>query len=776
MPLKRTLGFGHSCILRLAGAFSLRRCAPPRWGQGRRARHATCEADAAVRAAHAAHAASSTRAARARRGAATRAALCFSLAALLAVSLLPVVSRSADAAEGDVLVVALDMGHGQAPVGSYYDPGASGYGVVEATAVTGIAQACADELSTYEGVKVVFTGRYESRKERVQSAVDQGADVVVSFHCNSADVASANGSEVWINNDSAYRYETHVEGKGLGTSILAELESLGFNNRGVKTRSTVYDTYPDPGGKQDWYGINLYARYAGIPGLIVEHAFVTNEGDAAKLASAEWRSEMGKADARGIANYYGLSKKADGDGGGSSSGSGLEQVGEEVVSPAASLQEDDPAIMGSSRVSSSDLAVWFSSKGKTFPSDTYTRFGASSIEEFCRILCEEAEAEGVRAEVVFAQAMNETGWFGFGGQVKPEQCNFCGLGATDGGPAGADFGSYGADGVRMGLRAQVQHLKAYASTDPLNQECVDGRFHLVTRGSAPTVKGLSGKWASSQTYGDDLTRLINDLLSHSGAVSQETPVKFSLADVPDALVGSGAVAYVDGVATPLSVSGGYGTVKVSGSGAHSIVLYEYAGDTSNAHASYPTGMYVWIATEADGAYSTRRYYGLDDLLQYAGSSIRVSGNKGIRMITGVSEDVKQALSGSGLCGFTLQETGTLLAWSDRVENGSLIFATSGASRGRAYVRGSQNPVFSQADGTEYYTNVLVGFSTVEQYKRDMAMRSYAILMTPDGQQVTVYGGVVERSICYIAEQNADAFPAGSAAYEFVHGIIDACKE
>ena len=186
MPLKRTLGFGHSCILRLAGAFSLRRCAPPRWGQGRRARHATCEADAAVRAAHAAHAASSTRAARARRGAATRAALCFSLAALLAVSLLPVVSRSADAAEGDVLVVALDMGHGQAPVGSYYDPGASGYGVVEATAVTGIAQACADELSTYEGVKVVFTGRYESRKERVQSAVDQGADVVVSFHCNSA--------------------------------------------------------------------------------------------------------------------------------------------------------------------------------------------------------------------------------------------------------------------------------------------------------------------------------------------------------------------------------------------------------------------------------------------------------------------------------------------------------------------------------------------------------------------------------------------------------------
>ena len=122
---------------------------------------------------------------------------------------------------------------GRLPWEATTNPGASGYGVVEATAVTGIAQACADELSTYEGVKVVFTPAATSRARSASSPRSIRAPTWWSAsHCNSADVASANGSEVWINNDSAYRYETHVEGKGLGTSILAELESLRLQQPG----------------------------------------------------------------------------------------------------------------------------------------------------------------------------------------------------------------------------------------------------------------------------------------------------------------------------------------------------------------------------------------------------------------------------------------------------------------------------------------------------------------------------------------------------------------
>ena len=167
-------------------------------------------------------------------------------------------------------------------------------------------------------------------------------------------------------------------------------------------------------------------------------------------------------------------------------------------------------IMGPDNVTISQLVSCFD-KHASFPGSTYAPYGASTSSEFCTILVEEAEAEGVKPEVVFAQAMLETGWLKFGGQVKAYQCNFCGLGATDGGAAGADFSDYGRDAVRIGLRAQVQHLKAYASTQPLKNACVDPRFRYVTRGIAPTIDQLSGRWASNPDYGSLIYSIIRQL-------------------------------------------------------------------------------------------------------------------------------------------------------------------------------------------------------------------------------------------------------------------------
>ncbi len=112
------------------------------------------------------------------------------------------------------------------------------------------------------------------------------------------------------------------------------------------------------------------------------------------------------------------------------------------------------------------------------------------LERLIRVYMEEGAAEGVKPEVAFAQMCLETGFLRFGGDVIPPQCNFAGIGTTGGGVQGAYFSS-----VRMGVRAQIQHLKAYASTAPLNLPLIDPRFHLVTRGCAPTVEGLAGKWA-----------------------------------------------------------------------------------------------------------------------------------------------------------------------------------------------------------------------------------------------------------------------------------------
>lgn len=140
--------------------------------------------------------------------------------------------------------------------------------------------------------------------------------------------------------------------------------------------------------------------------------------------------------------------------------------------------------------------------------------GARTINQFAQIFYEEATAEGVRAEVAFTQCMKETGFLKYGGDVLPNQYNFAGIGAT-GAVHGASFSN-----VRMGIRAQIQHLKAYGSVSPLTNQCVDPRFNLVKRGSAQYVEWLGIKenpngygWATSKSYGHDIVNMVNVLLS-----------------------------------------------------------------------------------------------------------------------------------------------------------------------------------------------------------------------------------------------------------------------
>lgn len=173
-------------------------------------------------------------------------------------------------------------------------------------------------------------------------------------------------------------------------------------------------------------------------------------------------------------------------------------------------------IMGPSQTTVAQMVAYFNSSGYSYPSGTYSQYGAATINDWCRILLEEANQEGVRAEVVMCQSMKETGWLQFGNQVKVWQCNFAGIGATNGGASGADFSVYGSEGVRMGLRAQVQHLKAYASTAPLVSECVDPRFNLVTRGVAPSLEQLNGRWAVPGVgYGEGILSMINTLFRYN---------------------------------------------------------------------------------------------------------------------------------------------------------------------------------------------------------------------------------------------------------------------
>lgn len=133
-----------------------------------------------------------------------------------------------------------------------------------------------------------------------------------------------------------------------------------------------------------------------------------------------------------------------------------------------------------------------------------------------------AKAENVNAYFVLAQQLLETGIFTFeNSSVKPEYYNFAGLGATDKDPKPNKFFSN-----YEGQLAQVQHLKGYATTDALNEECKDQRFALLAnkRGTATNAAELSNKWASKPEYGKLLANMYNRF--HDTEVSSEIVSKY----------------------------------------------------------------------------------------------------------------------------------------------------------------------------------------------------------------------------------------------------------
>ena len=255
-----------------------------------------------------------------------------------------------------------------------------------------------------------------------------------------------------------------------------EFASRGLSNADIVETAyqTMLDRGSDPAGKADWTskldaGMSPYLLVAGFANSF----------------------EFGSLCAR-----YGMA------------------AGPLPFDPAEIARYSGHNIMGTSSPSTiAQMVAYFNSNNKTYHSEIYAAKGAGTIDDFCRIVYEEATVEGVRAEVLFCQAMKETGWFRFGGSVQPEQCNFGGLGATSQTEGGATFSS-----VREGLRAQVQHLKLYASTDDLVNACIDPRWQSAVdrygRGSAPNLEDLNGKWAvPGDGYGERLYDMTRELLS-----------------------------------------------------------------------------------------------------------------------------------------------------------------------------------------------------------------------------------------------------------------------
>ena len=127
----------------------------------------------------------------------------------------------------------------------------------------------------------------------------------------------------------------------------------------------------------------------------------------------------------------------------------------------------------------------------------------------------EGKSEGVRGDIAFAQSCLETGNFTFSGSaVTLEQNNFAGIGVTKNGMKGNSW-----DTPQLGIRAQIQHLKAYASDDRLSGKCIDPRFYYVKRNSSPYVEWLGiqenpngGGWAAGKNYGQKILDILAKII------------------------------------------------------------------------------------------------------------------------------------------------------------------------------------------------------------------------------------------------------------------------
>lgn len=187
----------------------------------------------------------------------------------------------------------------------------------------------------------------------------------------------------------------------------------------------------------------------------------------------------------------------------------------EVCDPPAGSNVFALAVMGPCfRVTVEQVATWFESK----PRPAYR--AQVPVRDLVRLYLEEGQAENVRGDLAFIQAIIETGWFSYGGRVPPEANNYAGIGATDGTTGYAVFPS-----ARIGVRAHIQHLRAYAdptattcTVPPLANPCASPRFHLVVpKGKAPTWNHFgNGNWATDPGYAVKMLNLYADLLDRYG--------------------------------------------------------------------------------------------------------------------------------------------------------------------------------------------------------------------------------------------------------------------
>lgn len=210
--------------------------------------------------------------------------------------------------------------------------------------------------------------------------------------------------------------------------------------------------------------------------------------------------------------------------------------------------------------------------------------------------------------------------------------------------------------------------------------------------------------------------------------------------------------WVDGVPYTPTAEGTDYTVKLPDKKAKSAVVYSYDSD------GVPTGMYVWTLTRENGAYVATAQEGLKNLVTYQGSSLRVSGDPGIRVKMEIPDDIKKTLTNSGVDGYRLKECGTLATDIQNPES-------------NPFVKGKKG-IVTQTQSTYVLTSI-----SPSRYNTEFSFRGYVVL-TKNGTDTIVYGPIVKKSMVSLANQAlaAGTYAEGSAEDAYLKEILEDAKQ
>lgn len=307
-----------------------------------------------------------------------------------------------------------------------------------------------------------------------RGTASKGCDVFISLHSNACGTESVDYPVVYRAYDNKNDVDT------LALKLAKKVGELMGTAQAGRTATRKNSS----GG--EYYGVLRGARAVGTPYyMLIEHSFHTNTKATKWLSVDANLDKLAVAEADILAEFFGMEN---------------------------STATEKTAIMGKAQATAQQMALFCRSKNSS------PQLTSCSLEQLAEMFIEEGEAEGVRGDVAFAQSLHETGYFKFGGIVLPTQNNYAGIGALNGNATGqaASFPD-----PRTGVRAQIQHLKAYASTEALVNECVDPRFSLVARGVAPYVEWLGAAdnpkgrgWAvPGAGYGANIVKLLGQILA-----------------------------------------------------------------------------------------------------------------------------------------------------------------------------------------------------------------------------------------------------------------------